>query len=151
MDRENNRDNRSGEKTNREAGLRFECRPGCIKCCEIPGMVFVHKREIPRMAEYFRMKESRFIKKYLNRHWAEIYQLDFPEEEPCMFLEDDGCGIYPARPAQCRTFPFWPENINNPEKWGELKGFCPGIGVGRLYNIDEIIGLMAEVCYGPFL
>ena len=134
-----------------EAGLRFECVAGCTKCCEIPGLVFVHEKEIPEMAEHFELSPEEFEEKYLRRYWAQVFVLDFPEEEPCMFIGENGCEIYPVRPAQCRTFPFWPENINNTEKWKELMDFCPGIGKGKLFNIEEIISLMSEVCYGPFI
>ena len=35
----------------------------------------------------------------------------------CVFLKEDPergrktCSIYPVRPLQCRTWPFWPENL----------------------------------------
>jgi uncharacterized protein len=134
-----------------EEGLRFECQQGCIKCCAIPGMIFVKEEELPTMAEYFKLSEEEFIEKYILKYFGGVYRLNCDEEAPCMFLEETGCGIYPVRPAQCRTFPFWPENINNPKNWFNLKKMCPGIGKGRLYTIDEITDIAAEVSYGPFL
>jgi uncharacterized protein len=134
-----------------EEGLRFECQAGCIKCCAIPGLIFVKETEIPGMAEFFKLSPEEFINKYIHRYFGGIYRLNCPEEEPCMFLEETGCKIYPVRPVQCRSFPFWPENINNPENWFDLKKTCPGIDKGRLYTIDEIIDIAAEVSFGPFL
>ena len=142
---------KSEKKIFTEEGLRFECVKGCVKCCAIPGSVFVHEKEIPAMAEYFKMTEEDFIEKYLKTPWGGIWKLNFPEDEPCMFLEENGCSIYPVRPAQCRTFPFWPENISNVKEWQKLRKLCPGIGKGRLYTIDEITDIMAEVSFGPFL
>jgi uncharacterized protein len=132
-------------------GVRFECVAGCTKCCAIPGMVFVKSDEIPRIADFFKMTKEGFTKKYLHRHWADVYNLDFPDTEPCIFLKEDGCAIYEVRPSQCRTFPFWPENMSNPKVWRDLEKLCPGIGEGKTYKIDEIVKIMIDVCFGPFL
>ena len=142
---------RPEKRKKRQIGIRFECQRGCTKCCSIPGIVYVQAREIPKMAEFFKMTPEQFTEKHLRQHWADIFLLDFPDDEPCVFLEETGCAIYPVRPAQCSTFPFWPENVNNPDNWNKLHKFCPGIGVGRLHTIDEIIDTMADVSYGPFL
>ena len=41
--------------------------------------------------------------------------------EACIFLDEttNQCQIYEARPAQCRTYPFWPSILLSPEKWNE--------------------------------
>ena len=134
-----------------EDGLRFECQSGCIKCCAIPGLIFVKKEEVSGMAEFFKINEEKFMEKYILCYFGGIYRLNCPEKEPCMFLEETGCKIYPVRPAQCRCFPFWPENINNPKNWFGLKKICPGIDKGRLYSINEITDIATEVSFGPFL
>jgi hypothetical protein len=48
-----------------------------------------------------------------------------PHEFACVALDQktNQCTIYEHRPEQCRTFPFWPENQEAPEK---LR-FCGGI------------------------
>jgi uncharacterized protein len=134
-----------------EEGLRFECQTGCVKCCAIPGLIFVKEEEIPEMAAFFKLTPEEFAEKYIIRYFGGTYRLNCPEDEPCMFLEETGCSIYPVRPVQCRSFPFWPENISNPKNWFGLKKICPGIDKGRLYTIDEIIDIAAEVSFGPFL
>ena len=48
----------------------------------------------------------------------------------CRFFKNGKCGVYDARPTQCRTFPFWPENINE-NSWDDLKSACPGVDVGK--------------------
>ena len=56
----------------------------------------------------------------------------------CQFLENKKCSIYTARPMQCRTWPFWKENMNI-KKWNEeLINFCPGIGKGKLISASMI-------------
>jgi Fe-S-cluster containining protein len=46
--------------------------------------------------------------------------------------------VYPVRPRQCRTWPFWESNLRSPETWAETCRVCPGSGTGRLYQIEEI-------------
>ncbi|MEY3144152.1 MAG: hypothetical protein RLY21_2645, partial [Planctomycetota bacterium] len=68
----------------------------------------------------------------------------------CVFLDRTTrpgkaiCGIYRARPSQCRTWPWWPEVVESPETWAETKRRtpCPGMGSGPLHSLVEItIGL----------
>jgi len=52
----------------------------------------------------------------------------------CRFLDPvtkKRCLVYEARPAQCRTWPFWPENMNARAWDREVVAFCPGVGKGR--------------------
>ena len=57
----------------------------------------------------------------------------------CIFLRNvDGvkqCRIYSVRPGQCRTWPFWPENLFSPDDWNRAALRCPGINRGRLYTL----------------
>ena len=55
----------------------------------------------------------------------------------CIYYEN-GCSIYPVRPLQCRTFPFWPEYLRSPESWDEAARRCPGVNQGRIYSKAEI-------------
>lgn len=48
------------------------------------------------------------------------------------------CTIYRARPAQCRTWPFWPNHLESPESWQRLQSFCPGTGQGAFVPLSEI-------------
>jgi Fe-S-cluster containining protein len=53
----------------------------------------------------------------------------------CIFLGEDGkeCSIYEARPIQCRTYPFWPRLLENPESW-EAEGVLAPV------NDFEVVG-----------
>jgi Fe-S-cluster containining protein len=55
----------------------------------------------------------------------------------CVFYAN-GCTIYPVRPRQCRTFPFWPEDLTSRRRWERLARECPGIGRGRLWSRREV-------------
>ena len=48
------------------------------------------------------------------------------------------CLIYPVRPTQCRTWPFWPANLQSVESWCLAALRCPGINRGTLHEFDEI-------------
>lgn len=50
------------------------------------------------------------------------------------------CGVYGARPTQCRTWPFWSEMLESERAWEAAKRVtpCPGMGNGALHTFVEI-------------
>jgi hypothetical protein len=42
------------------------------------------------------------------------------------------CRVYAVRPLQCRTYPFWPELVQNSRSWQREARRCEGIGNGPL-------------------
>ena len=51
------------------------------------------------------------------------------------------CGIYEVRPLQCRTWPFWPENLENKQAWNVETRKCPGMNTGKHYTPAKIEAL----------
>jgi Fe-S-cluster containining protein len=49
-----------------------------------------------------------------------------------------GCTVYPVRPRQCQTWPFWESNVVTPETWERTCDICPGSGKGELISAEEI-------------
>lgn len=48
------------------------------------------------------------------------------------------CAIYPVRPLQCRTWPFWPENMKSRAAWDRAAKGCPGMNRGgRHFTKDQ--------------
>ena len=121
-----------------DGGLRFQCQQGCTACCGgFPGDVWVDATERENIAKYLLMSVDAFNEKYV-RDAGMGQSLKEVDDYDCVFLSSKGCEIYPVRPRQCRTFPFWAENLKSPAAWEKLKEECPGIGVGRLWSREEI-------------
>jgi hypothetical protein len=118
------------------SGLRFACTQ-CGDCCTgAPGYVWVTTEEIEALRSFLGLSLEAFGRRYLR--WVEG-RLSLIEKAngDCVFFER-GCQVYPARPGQCRTFPFWPENLARSDDWQAIGAECPGVGFGRLYPPEEI-------------
>ena len=127
-------------------GLRFKC-TGCGGCCTgAPGYVWVTRAEIAVMAAALDMNEEQFGKRYLRRV-GNRYSLIELSGGDCVFFDPGlrSCRIYKHRPRQCRTWPFWPSNLQTPEIWREISESCPGANRGRLYTLEEILERKAVV------
>ena len=120
-------------------GLRFEC-TRCGACCTgAAGFVWVDVAEIERLAARLKMSLDTFGRKYLRQVEDRISLVEKPNND-CVFWErGKGCTVYEDRPIQCRTWPFWGENIATREDWVRVEGVCPGSGEGRLYTLGEIL------------
>jgi len=119
-------------------GLRFTCQPGCINCCDQEGYVYLTEDDVIRAAKFTGMSAAAFEKKYVYRTRLQI-RFRKPRRKQCPFLLEHGCSIHPAKPTQCRTFPFWPEMVENRAEWNETAKFCPGIGKGPLIQIGTAV------------
>ena len=123
-------------------GLKFECTK-CGHCCTgRPGFVWVKVEEMHQIAEFLGMRFRDFVKQYV-RKVGERYSLIEKANNDCVFYES-GCNIYPVRPTQCQTFPFWKENLENPGMWQKAAKECEGMNQGRIYSEEEIDALLLE-------
>ena len=108
-------------------GLRFEC-TGCGQCCTgAPGYIWVDEEEIQQIADYLDLTIEEFSKRYLRRVKGRLSLLELPKTFDCIFLKERKCQIYPVRPMQCRTFPWWPQNLKSEKEWQEAARTCEGI------------------------
>jgi Fe-S-cluster containining protein len=125
-------------------GLRFDCQR-CGACCTgEPGYVWVADAEAIRIAKFLGLSPEEFSGKYLRRAGTYDSLIELPDGR-CIFYAGVGCAIYPVRPGQCRTFPFWQSVIVSPEAWRRCQQKCPGMGKGKLYSVEEI-SEMARSC-----
>lgn len=135
----------SGAKDWYASGLRFEC-TRCGACCRTHGeyaYVYLDDAEVDRIADHLGLTPDELVRRHCRQHDGWTYLAI--EEPACPFLgADSRCTIYPVRPKQCATWPFWRENLER-ETWeGPVRSICPGIGTGRLYDPDEIDRIAAR-------
>ena len=120
-------------------GLSFSC-TRCRDCCTgAPGFVWVDHDEIARLAAHRGVSIDEFAKAYVRRVGSRYSLIEKPGGDCVFWDKQSGCTVYPARPVQCRTWPFWPENVETPEDWQHVQAICPGSGKGRLYSAEEIV------------
>jgi Fe-S-cluster containining protein len=94
------------------------------------------------IAGFLGVSVQELAKGHCRRVWLRV-SLKEHSNGDCVFLTDEGCRVYPVRPSQCRTFPFWKANLRSERAWDAAKGRCPGMGCGRLYSREEIEQIMA--------
>ena len=123
--------------------VRFECQRGCINCCTQEGRIYLTETDLVRAAKFVGMAPEAFEKKYVYRTRHEL-RFRKPREKQCPFLREHGCSIHPAKPTQCKTFPFWPELLKRKVEWDEAATYCPGIGKGPLIQIGAAMKIAEE-------
>jgi uncharacterized protein len=128
-------------------GLRFECQPACTACCEQKGFVYLTEDDVPRAAHFLGLTTAAFERKYVYRT-KNRRRLRVPRDSQCTFLREGGCSIHPAKPTQCRIFPFWPELLESRQEWLKTAKYCPGMGKGPLIQIAEARVEAAEMRAG---
>lgn len=130
------------------AGLSFTCTQ-CGNCCTgAPGYVWVSPEEIAAIAQHRGLDADTFARRHVRRV-GRRYSLLEQRNGDCEFLVQtpEGkrvCGIYAARPLQCRTWPFWESNVERPLDWERAGRGCPGINQGAHHPLPVIQGALAK-------
>ncbi len=106
--------------------IKFSCKR-CGNCCRVPGFVHISKTEGKRIAEFLKLDFLDFKKKYTEWILFVGRVLKGNEDSSCIFLKDNSCMIYPVRPEQCRTFPYWKNILNDTSELKYVKEYCKGI------------------------
>lgn len=125
-------------------GLAFEC-VRCGRCCAGPaeGYVWVKPADIQAIAALLKLSAEQVNRRYIRQVGRRHSLLESPPSKDCIFLRYDAdgkseCLIYPVRPAQCRTWPFWPKNLDSPDAWARGQLRCPGINRGPVHHLEEV-------------
>ena len=119
-------------------GLAFEC-TRCGNCCTgAPGYVWVDAEEIALLAGSLGMTPDEFGRAYVRQVGGEYSLIEKPNGDCVFWSRTQGCTVYKARPTQCRTWPFWDDNIATPEDWKRTGEGCPGVDRGPIYSIEAI-------------
>ena len=128
-----------------QEGLRFRC-TRCGHCCTgAPGYVWVNDEELAAIAEY-RGEDVAAVRTVFTRPARRGLTLREKANGDCVFYDaQQGCTIYPVRPPQCRTWPFWNSTVASPEAWQQTCAVCPGAGQGDLIPAEEILARMRVI------
>jgi uncharacterized protein len=99
------------------------------RCCYgESGYIWLNNTEIRNIAEFLNIGIEKFISDYLRKENGKytIKDIKFQNCYSCLFFdrEKGRCSIYPVRPAQCRTYPFWKIYKDDSES---LFTECPGV------------------------
>lgn len=120
-------------------GLQFTC-TGCGDCCTgAPGYVWVNKAEVQALADEKGLSVEEFERRYVRPVGVRKSLKEYANGD-CVFFDNKTrkCGVYAARPRQCRTWPFWDSTVRTSEAWSETCQECPGAGNGKLYQLEQI-------------
>lgn len=135
-------------------GLSFQCTQ-CGNCCTGgPGFVWISDEEVDRLAAHLKIERDVALRKYCRIVRGKLSlkeKRDHLGQYPCIFLSEEevidargkrklkrGCTIYPVRPLQCRTWPFWDGNLEDADAWDHAGEKCPGTNKGKKYTLDQI-------------
>lgn len=102
------------------------CEGNC--CIGESGYIWCTPKEIDNIADFLGLERQNFVDIYTTKvgYRTSLKELKIKDSFHCVFFDSDkrGCQIYPVRPQQCRTFPFWDRFKENRE---EVVKECPGI------------------------
>jgi Fe-S-cluster containining protein len=150
-------------------GLRFTCTQ-CGNCCTGgPGVVWISREEIVRLAAHLKITPEETVERYCRKvdgRFSLKESRNHRGEYDCVFLHEEKlprsgrgtreaggehdekvehtrrtCLAYEARPLQCRTWPFWRENLASEAVWNKSSVRCPGMNQGRQYPLERIVEL----------
>lgn len=141
----------TGQTSTGEVGLRFECTQ-CGACCTgAPGYVHYTSTEADAMAAELGIPRSDFDRRFTHRtpFGPSLTETKTKFGNDCVFLDRETrpgkalCRVYRNRPAQCRTWPFWKDNLKTPHHWRSASRTCPGMNTGTLHS-PQTIALTVE-------
>jgi len=107
--------------------FHFSCqRSG--NCCRVgTGHVWIEEKDLPRYADLTGTSVEAFVGLNVVQV-GERLSLRERADGRCILLDGHNrCLIYEQRPAQCRSFPYWPELLSDPIALKRAAQYCPGI------------------------
>jgi Fe-S-cluster containining protein len=101
------------------------------------------------MADALQMQLPDFLRLFarqIDGRWS-LTERAGPRGMDCVLLDRESqpgkalCRVYQARPAQCRTWPFWQRNLVSRDAWQRAAADtpCHGMGSGNFFPADAIV------------
>lgn len=120
--------------------LRFHC-TGCGACCTggIDHHVEVNAKEREAIRGFLKLTAGWFRRRYLETDSEGTIGIRLNANGRCPFLgHDNRCRVYPVRPRQCRTYPWWPELVERQRDWEHEAKRCEGMNRGPVVPLAVI-------------
>lgn len=108
------------------------------------------------MSESLGVEEAAFKEEYVRRVGRRQSLREKKGNKDCVLLSEagdngKGCLVYSVRPIQCRTWPFWKENLTSRRAWDMAAQKCSGVNRGEWFSracIEAAAGGDASGCDG---
>jgi Fe-S-cluster containining protein len=100
--------------------------------------VWVTEEDIARIAAHRGETAEAFAQRNVRLIDGRLSLTEKWNGECVLYDSNRGCTVYPVRPRQCRTYPFWRSVVATPQTWAEEATSCAGIGQGEVVRGEEI-------------
>lgn len=113
---------------------RIDC-TACANCCRVL-IPILRDRDVRRLSRHLRLPEPAFRERYLGKE-KDKEDDGWPfAAVPCPFLQGNRCGVYPARPRVCRTYP----NLHQRDALSRMGRFFSNCAVCPIvFNVYEAL------------
>ena len=99
----------------------------------------LYREEIEALAFELELPTVEFRRRYTRPlRGAEVSLVERNNGDCVFWSPDAGCTVYPHRPRQCRTWPFWRAVVHSRERWDEEAQSCPGMNHGERHESSTI-------------
>ncbi|MBR57998.1 MAG: zinc/iron-chelating domain-containing protein [Myxococcales bacterium] len=118
-------------------GFAFGFQPEACSSCDgnccrgKGGYVWLDDSTVEAMAAFLKLEIDEFAARYIRqvgRRFSLRENRLGPSDHACVFFDLDAqrCSVYPVRPNQCRTYPFWSQyKENSDDAFRECPGLVP--------------------------
>ena len=135
-----------------EKGLRFGCKR-CGACCRRKGaFVWLTMSEAQEICDFLGMPDlNSFMLMFIDVVSSVGNEVTDSGKPPrlsirkhasgdCPFWSEaeECCAVYPARPSQCESFPWWRRCLTDRAAWDKRAERCPGMNHGQWFSQKAI-------------
>ena len=122
--------------------IRWQC-IRCARCCGDVGnrerRIVMLASEVAEICEHSGLKKEEFAD---SQNGNQPYEASMKKSKGrCIFLDDNKCRIYEARPLVCRFYPVWLSRDDTRYSF-DVTHECPGIGQGRSLRREDFVSLL---------